>query len=158
MTPSTKTSNALAINDLSWQDGAACKSQPSSLFFADGDGVQGCYDAALAVCGACGVRQECGAFALANKIEYGVWGGMTPRQRGVRAKTTYQTLECECCGVSFHWPPTRGYRPPKFCGNACQRRALSSETVHGRVGTYKHGCRCDECREAGRVWRGERSA
>jgi WhiB family transcriptional regulator, redox-sensing transcriptional regulator len=27
------------------------------------------------------VMQECGAEALDNKVEFGVWGGMTERQR-----------------------------------------------------------------------------
>jgi WhiB family redox-sensing transcriptional regulator len=30
--------------------------------------------------------QECGADALDNEVEYGVWGGMTERQRRVLLK------------------------------------------------------------------------
>ena len=33
------------------------------------------------VCGACPVRTECLAEALDNQIEWGVWGGMTERER-----------------------------------------------------------------------------
>lgn len=36
---------------------------------------------ATKVCQACPVRLECLADALDNQVEYGVWGGMTERQR-----------------------------------------------------------------------------
>nr|WP_294690787.1 WhiB family transcriptional regulator [uncultured Friedmanniella sp.] len=33
------------------------------------------------ICGGCQVRYECLAEALDNQIEWGVWGGMTERER-----------------------------------------------------------------------------
>ena len=36
---------------------------------------------AAKICQVCPVRLECLADALDNRIEYGVWGGMTERQR-----------------------------------------------------------------------------
>ena len=36
---------------------------------------------AAALCRHCPVLMECGAYALDNRIEFGVWGGMTERQR-----------------------------------------------------------------------------
>jgi WhiB family redox-sensing transcriptional regulator len=36
---------------------------------------------ARGVCGGCPVRSECLAEALDNRIEWGVWGGMTERER-----------------------------------------------------------------------------
>jgi WhiB family transcriptional regulator, redox-sensing transcriptional regulator len=36
---------------------------------------------AAVICRHCPVMQECGAEALDNKVEFGVWGGMTERQR-----------------------------------------------------------------------------
>jgi hypothetical protein len=33
------------------------------------------------ICRHCPVRLECGAEALDNRVEFGVWGGMTERQR-----------------------------------------------------------------------------
>jgi WhiB family redox-sensing transcriptional regulator len=36
---------------------------------------------AKAVCMSCPVRTECLADALDNRIEFGVWGGMTERER-----------------------------------------------------------------------------
>lgn len=36
---------------------------------------------AASICRHCPVLQQCGADALDNKVEFGVWGGMTERQR-----------------------------------------------------------------------------
>ncbi|MBW3578426.1 MAG: WhiB family transcriptional regulator [Actinobacteria bacterium] len=36
---------------------------------------------ALRVCERCCVRQECLSYAIAHQIEFGVWGGLTERQR-----------------------------------------------------------------------------
>jgi WhiB family redox-sensing transcriptional regulator len=60
-----------------WTTQAACrKSDPDALF------VQGAeQNRAKIVCQACPVRTECLADALDNRIEFGVWGGMTERER-----------------------------------------------------------------------------
>jgi WhiB family transcriptional regulator, redox-sensing transcriptional regulator len=36
---------------------------------------------AVTICRHCPVVQECAADALDNQVEYGIWGGMTERQR-----------------------------------------------------------------------------
>jgi len=49
---------------------------PDELF------VQGAaQNRAKTVCSGCPVRTECLADALDNRVEYGVWGGMTERER-----------------------------------------------------------------------------
>ena len=49
---------------------------PDTLF------VQGAaQNRAKAVCQGCPVRTECLADALDNRVEFGVWGGMTERER-----------------------------------------------------------------------------
>lgn len=60
-----------------WTAQAACReSDPDSLF------VQGAaQNRAKQICGSCSVRVECLADALDNEIEFGVWGGMTERER-----------------------------------------------------------------------------
>ena len=60
-----------------WASRGACKtSDPDTLF------VQGAaQNRAKAVCMGCPVRTECLAEALDNQIEWGVWGGMTERER-----------------------------------------------------------------------------
>lgn len=60
-----------------WTARAACKgTDPDELF------VQGAaQNRAKVVCANCPVRTECLADALDNRVEYGVWGGMTERER-----------------------------------------------------------------------------
>lgn len=60
-----------------WTAGAACRgSDPDALF------VQGAaQNRAKAVCFGCPVRAECLADALDNRVEFGVWGGLTERER-----------------------------------------------------------------------------
>jgi WhiB family redox-sensing transcriptional regulator len=60
-----------------WTSRAACRgSDPDALF------VQGAaQNRAKAICMGCPVRTECLADALDNRIEFGVWGGMTERER-----------------------------------------------------------------------------
>ena len=60
-----------------WTARAACKdTDPDELF------VQGAaQNRAKLICRGCVVRTECLADALDNRIEFGVWGGMTERER-----------------------------------------------------------------------------
>ena len=60
-----------------WVESAACRSaDPDELF------VQGAQQSrAKMLCHGCLVRTECLAEALDNRIEFGVWGGMTERER-----------------------------------------------------------------------------
>ena len=60
-----------------WAAQAACRGQqPDKLFVRGAE-----QNKAKQVCGACPVRTECLAEALDNNIEWGVWGGMTERER-----------------------------------------------------------------------------
>jgi WhiB family redox-sensing transcriptional regulator len=60
-----------------WAADAACRSaDPDALF------VQGAaQNRAKSICLGCTVRTECLADALDNRVEFGVWGGMTERER-----------------------------------------------------------------------------
>src|SRR5690242_6819999 len=60
-----------------WALRAACKNeQPDQLF------VRGAaQNRAKMMCAGCPVKTECLAEALDNQIEWGVWGGMTERER-----------------------------------------------------------------------------
>ena len=60
-----------------WSAEAACRNtDPDALF------VQGAaQNRAKAICMGCPVRAQCLADALDNRIEFGVWGGMTERER-----------------------------------------------------------------------------
>ena len=60
-----------------WAANAACKGEtPDALFVRGAE-----QNKAKQVCAGCPVRTECLAEALDNQIEWGVWGGMTERER-----------------------------------------------------------------------------
>jgi len=68
---------AVTAEDRAWVANARCRdSDPDKLFVRGAAQRQ-----AAAMCRHCPVMQECAADALDNKVEYGVWGGMTERQR-----------------------------------------------------------------------------
>ena len=60
-----------------WASRGACRNTtPDSLF------VQGAaQNRAKTVCFGCPVRTECLADSLDNRVEFGVWGGLTERER-----------------------------------------------------------------------------
>ena len=60
-----------------WTSAAACRqTQPDQLFVRGAE-----QNKAKQLCAGCPVRTECLAEALDNQIEWGVWGGMTERER-----------------------------------------------------------------------------
>jgi WhiB family redox-sensing transcriptional regulator len=71
------TTTTMPMSSAVWTTQAACKdADPDELF------VQGAaQNRVKARCVACKVRTECLADALDNRIEFGVWGGLTERER-----------------------------------------------------------------------------
>lgn len=60
-----------------WAASASCRDiEPDTLFVRGAEQHQ-----AKAICSGCPVKLECLAEALDNEIEWGVWGGMTERER-----------------------------------------------------------------------------
>jgi WhiB family redox-sensing transcriptional regulator len=69
---------ALAFDDLAWHDRANCKGANADLFFPErGASTR----AAKAICRECQVRAECLEFALRSGETFGIWGGMSERER-----------------------------------------------------------------------------
>ncbi|MFB7368354.1 WhiB family transcriptional regulator [Streptomyces sp. NPDC056222] len=67
----------MTVVEVHWREDAACRTADSEELFAKAAQQK----RAKAVCGGCPVRTECLAEALDNRIEFGVWGGMTERER-----------------------------------------------------------------------------
>lgn len=59
-----------------WVAQAACHGRSEELFVKGAE-----QNRAKQICHGCPVRAECLAEALDNRIEWGVWGGMTERER-----------------------------------------------------------------------------
>ena len=61
-----------------WMAKGACRNYEPSVFFpSDGVGV----DRARKICATCNVTEDCLEYALLNRIDHGVWGGASERER-----------------------------------------------------------------------------
>lgn len=64
--------------ELQWMREGECRNYPASAFFpSDGVGVA----AARKICETCPVAGQCLDYALTNRIDHGVWGGTSERER-----------------------------------------------------------------------------
>lgn len=61
-----------------WMDLAACKDMDPAIFFPH---PHQSIQPAKKVCNQCPVRIQCLNFALNHQINYGVWGGISERER-----------------------------------------------------------------------------
>jgi WhiB family transcriptional regulator, redox-sensing transcriptional regulator len=61
-----------------WRSQASCKGIDPDLFFPDRGAATG---PAKAVCAGCAVRADCLEYALEASERFGIWGGMSERER-----------------------------------------------------------------------------
>lgn len=66
------------IVELSWQERALCAQTDPEAFFPEKGGST---REAKRVCLSCEVRQECLEYALAHDERFGIWGGLSERER-----------------------------------------------------------------------------
>ncbi len=73
---------------IDWLDRAACRDQNPELFFPVSEVGPGAEQIARAkaVCAQCPVRDECLSYAIDNRLDHGVFGGMTPDERRKTAR------------------------------------------------------------------------
>jgi WhiB family redox-sensing transcriptional regulator len=65
-------------DEYAWMMHARCRgAKPTTFFPSDGLGVE----FAQRLCTECEVRVDCLEYALRNRIEHGVWGGASERER-----------------------------------------------------------------------------
>jgi WhiB family redox-sensing transcriptional regulator len=65
-------------SETAWMADGNCRLHPPSMFFpSDGVGV----DRARKICRDCPVKATCLEFALDQRIDHGVWGGCSERER-----------------------------------------------------------------------------
>ncbi|MCV2394163.1 WhiB family transcriptional regulator [Actinotalea sp. M2MS4P-6] len=70
--------DALDETALSWQERALCAQTDPEAFFPEKGGST---REAKKVCTGCEVRAECLEYALANDERFGIWGGLSERER-----------------------------------------------------------------------------
>ncbi len=67
-----------AEGELSWQERSLCAQTDPEAFFPEKGGST---REAKKVCVNCEVRQECLEYALAHDERFGIWGGLSERER-----------------------------------------------------------------------------
>jgi WhiB family redox-sensing transcriptional regulator len=67
-----------AEQELEWQERALCAQTDPEAFFPEKGGST---REAKKICGGCEVRAECLEYALAHDERFGIWGGMSERER-----------------------------------------------------------------------------
>lgn len=65
-------------NALSWQGDALCAQTDPEAFFPEKGGST---RDAKKICSSCEVRSECLEYALQNDERFGIWGGLSERER-----------------------------------------------------------------------------
>lgn len=63
-----------------WMDEAACSETDPDLFFPELDSLWK-VSVAKKICAECPVKIECLEYALRNRFEEGIWGGLSPSNR-----------------------------------------------------------------------------
>jgi WhiB family redox-sensing transcriptional regulator len=81
--------------DTEWMAVGNCRDEPPSRFFpSDGVGVE----VARKICATCPVQAPCLEYALRNRIDHGVWGGASERER--RRILRQRRLKAQAAGRS----------------------------------------------------------
>jgi len=65
-------------DDQAWQERALCAQTDPEAFFPEKGGST---REAKRICGGCEVRAECLEYALAHDERFGIWGGLSERER-----------------------------------------------------------------------------
>ncbi len=64
--------------DNEWMAEGNCRTEAPSMFFpSDGVGVE----VARRICATCPVKEPCLEFAIETNQKYGIWGGLTDKER-----------------------------------------------------------------------------
>jgi WhiB family redox-sensing transcriptional regulator len=67
-----------AVEEMSWQERALCaQTDPESFFPEKGGSTR----EAKRICISCEVKDDCLEYALANDERFGIWGGLSERER-----------------------------------------------------------------------------
>jgi WhiB family transcriptional regulator, redox-sensing transcriptional regulator len=94
-----------------WAD-ALCRSADPNVFFSDDTTT------AVAICQRCPVIEPCGDYAVRERLDHGVWGGLTGVQRRAIAKER---------GIA--WAPVSDPPARRECAANCGRWARPSRRL-----------------------------
>lgn len=119
-----------------WRSDAACAGTPTAIWFPEAlahggrapDRTPGRYDLSYAqarrICQVCPSITQCRDEALTYGEQYGMWGGMTPRERAAHHRANGRAGICEQCGIIF----SRRDRPRSTtCSQQCSRKLTEAK-------------------------------
>jgi WhiB family redox-sensing transcriptional regulator len=87
-----------AETETDWMAYGNCAHRPPSLFFpSDGVGVE----VARRICADCPVKEPCLEYALEHRIDHGVWGGSSERERRRILKARREAAEAAATEVTI---------------------------------------------------------
>lgn len=84
-----KAQTEYAVDTWTWQSEASCRGVDPDVFFPSTEDEAG---AAMSICATCPVRVHCLASALQRGERYGVWGGMTEKERATLSPTARERI------------------------------------------------------------------
>ncbi len=100
-----------------WRAAARCRTRDGETLFVTGAQQR----EVRQFCLACPVRTECLAHALDERIEFGVWGGMTERERRavLRSRPTVRSwAQLLTDARTAHYAPSAGQRADRVAAGA----------------------------------------
>jgi WhiB family redox-sensing transcriptional regulator len=121
-----------------WMDAAACANRGNRNFFSDLTDQQ---NTALQFCDRCPVQQQCLDYALDGEERFGIWGGLTARQRAQMLNGRPIRSRCAECGAVYTTERGTSHRS-MYCGPECR------DTSHRRqdlARKYLEHKRCVVC-------------
>jgi WhiB family redox-sensing transcriptional regulator len=97
-----------------WHDLGRCAETDPEMFFPEKGESTG---PAKRVCAACEVRAQCGQDALDRGERFGVWGGLSERERRALAARPSPTRHCPVHGVELSGGPVLWHCPAGRLGH-----------------------------------------
>lgn len=67
--------------ELEWQIGGICRNMDPEFFFPEGKAMSNQARVAKRICLECPIMRECRNWALSRGEEFGVWGGLSEKDR-----------------------------------------------------------------------------
>ena len=124
-----------------WWHHAACRGSDPEVFHpvrGDTDGTK----AALAICAACPVKDDCLTYAMKHREMQGVWGGLSANQRKKLASSWVRVMQCQRCGTDVSCVSGR---PRKYCESCRGNARTKTQSDYARTNQYQSN-RCPVCR------------
>lgn len=110
----------VVVTDESWRDAALCAQTDPEAFYPEKGGST---REAKKVCASCGVRDECLQSALDADERFGIWGGLSERERRKLHKATPKVCALDGCDLPVPLAGDRSDRARRYCTPAHGRLA-----------------------------------